>query len=281
MPRGRNLFLKLAAAGSLASVALLSTGCSRLINGPDSAHHVEERPTEIADFDALYGQNCAACHGERGVHGPSVPLNNPLYMAIASDDTMRQDITNGGPGHLMPAFGESAGGFLTPKQVDILVQGMRARWAKPAMFTGATLPPYAASHPGNASAGEPIYKQAFASWHGQSGKDGSLTDPTFLSLISDQGLRTLVIAGRPDLNVPDYRDCIPGHPLTDEQITDVVAYLSSLRPAQPATSVGMSPEPAASQPSTPLASKPSAKAAVSNKTKPVDQSSGSTGTTQQ
>ena len=58
----------------------------------------------------------------------------------------------------------------------------------------------------------------------------------YLSLISDQGLRTIVITGRPDFNAPDWRNNVPGHPMTDQEITDVVAWLASQRPNR-ATSV--------------------------------------------
>jgi cytochrome c oxidase cbb3-type subunit III len=50
-------------------------------------------------------------------------------------------------------------------------------------------------------------------------------------LISDQGLRTLVITGRPDFGAPDWRGNVPGRPMTDPEISDVVAWLSSQRPA--------------------------------------------------
>jgi cytochrome c1 len=49
-------------------------------------------------------------------------------------------------------------------------------------------------------------------------------------------LRTIVIAGRPDLGQPDYKQVQPGRPLTDQDVNDIVAYLHSLRsetPGQP------------------------------------------------
>jgi cytochrome c oxidase cbb3-type subunit III len=57
-----------------------------------------------------------------------------------------------------------------------------------------------------------------------------------LSLVSDQSLRTIVIAGRPDLGHPDWRQVRHGQPLTDQDVSDVIAYLHSLRsdtPGQP------------------------------------------------
>ena len=51
--------------------------------------------------------------------------------------------------------------------------------------------------------------------------------------MSDQGLRTTVIAGRPDIGQPDWRGDVPGRALTGEEVTDVVAWLASLRPETP------------------------------------------------
>ena len=60
-------------------------------------------------------------------------------------------------------------------------------------------------------------------------KAGSVTNGAYLSLISDQGLRTLVIAGRPDFNAPDWRSNVPGRPMSDQEISDVVAWLAAQR----------------------------------------------------
>jgi cytochrome c oxidase cbb3-type subunit 3 len=54
--------------------------------------------------------------------------------------------------------------------------------------------------------------------------------------VSDQGLRTTIIAGRTDLGMPDWREAAPGRPMSDREITDVVAWLASQRrsfPGQP------------------------------------------------
>ncbi len=231
-----------AAAAALAVLSLFTAGCSRFFNGPPDAHEIAPRPDQVLDFSTLYGQNCTACHGIQGKNSPAFGFNNPIYFGIASDAIIRKWTTNGGPGGLMPAFGTSAGGLLTDDQINVIVTGMRKRWAKPAMLIGMNLPPYAATHPGDVAHGAQVYAQACASCHGAAGanglvlhpgKSGSITDPTYLSLISDQGLRTITIAGRPDLGQPDYRNDIPGHPLSDNDITDVVAWLSAHRIQDP------------------------------------------------
>lgn len=227
----------------LAAAAMVgATGCERLINGPAKLHEVEPRPDKVLAFNDLYQSNCAACHGVDGKNGPAVTMNNPLYYGIASDEIITKWTANGGPGGLMPAYATSAGGLLTDDQVKAIVVGMRQRWAKPATLVGMNLPPYAATHPGDVSHGAIVWGQACASCHGVAtadgrvphpGKSGNVSDPTYLALISDQGLRTIIIAGRPDLGQPDYRGDVPGHALTDTEITDVVAWLGSHRIPDP------------------------------------------------
>src|SRR4029077_14841066 len=110
---------------------------------------------------------------------------------------------------------------------------IRERWGVSAPI-GATPPPYEANVPWNAEQGEKGYTTFCASCHGSNGQPGPkacyVTDAAYLSLISDQGLRTLVITGRPDFGVPDWHGTLPGRPMTDQEISDVVAWLSSQRP---------------------------------------------------
>jgi cytochrome c oxidase cbb3-type subunit 3/ubiquinol-cytochrome c reductase cytochrome c subunit len=54
-------------------------------------------------------------------------------------------------------------------------------------------------------------------------------DPAYLALVSDQGLRVAVIAGRPDLGMPDWRSYVAAQPLSRQQISDVVAWLAAQR----------------------------------------------------
>ncbi len=193
-------------------------------------------PTKVTDFAVLYGQNCAGCHGPDGRGNGSLALANPVYLAIASDDDMQSAIAKGVPGSLMPAFAQSAGGFLTDAQIAIIVKGMRARWAKPDALKGATPPPYAATGAGDATRGAAVFAASCVSCHGAAGKGGdktaSIVDGSFLALVSNQNLRTTVIAGRPDLGHPNWQG-VPGQPLTNEQVTDVVSWLVSQRPADP------------------------------------------------
>jgi cytochrome c oxidase cbb3-type subunit 3/ubiquinol-cytochrome c reductase cytochrome c subunit len=83
-----------------------------------------------------------------------------------------------------------------------------------------------------------VFREFCSSCHGANGRGGqhagSVVDGAYLALVSDQHLRTTVIVGLPSLHAPDWRSDVPGKPLSDGEVTDVVAWLSSQRPVSPA-----------------------------------------------
>jgi mono/diheme cytochrome c family protein len=182
--------------------------------------------------------------------GAARSLNDPLYLAFVTDDGMRQAIAKGRAGTNMPAFSGQAGGHLTDQQIELLVTTMRSHWSKPDDFKGVELPSYTvderatttgpsaavtnhiAAEVGDATRGAATYKTYCASCHGTNGDGGSagsIVDPDFLNLVSDQGLRTTVVVGRADLAKPDWRGNVPGHPMSAQEIDDVVAWLAAHR----------------------------------------------------
>jgi mono/diheme cytochrome c family protein len=221
-----------------AIIASLALGCGEAASKMGTESAVPGAyPNE--EFRTLFADNCAACHGERGKGGAAIALNDPLYLAIADDAVIRNAIINGGPGTASPAFGQTAGGLLKDEQIATLVRGIRA-WARPEVLNGVQLPRYAAEGAGEAARGGKDFQTFCASCHGADGTGtklaGSIVDPSFLSLVSDRDLRTIVIVGRPELGAPDWRNDVAGQPMSDEQITDVVAWLATHRvpyPGQP------------------------------------------------
>ena len=210
-------------------------GCGRLPGKPAPGPEVP-RPDSVLDPVVLYSANCAGCHGAEGIHGPAMALADPMYLTIADDSTLRSTIAKGRPGTAMSAFSQKEGGLLTDAQIESIVRGIRERWGSSGRMAGVTTPPYAAQTDGNPQQGEAVYSLFCASCHGSNDKGGpkagSVTEPSYLSLISDQGLRTIVITGRPDFGAPNWRGNVPGRPMTDQEISDVVAWLSSQRPAR-------------------------------------------------
>ena len=224
---------RLSSLSTCVAALSLCIGC-RPPGKPTSAD-IELKPEEVRDFAVLYRLNCAGCHGQDGKGNTALALANPVYLAIASDDTIRRVTASGVRGSLMPAFAKSAGGTLTDEQIEILTREMRVRWAKPRETFGANPPSYAATEGGNATKGAGAYATFCAGCHGPDGRGirSSIVDESFLALVTDQNLRTTIIAGRPDLGHPDWRNCAPGKALTSQEVTDVVAWLVAQRKANP------------------------------------------------
>jgi len=218
--------------GAITLLAGLAVGgCDALPGKPRPADR-ERIPSQVMAFATLYGDNCAACHGADGRLGASRPLNDPLYLALVPRSRIRGVISDGVPGTLQPAFAQSAGGTLTDAQIDALVSGLLERWGGAKPTKSDDIPSYAAPA-GSAARGKAVYAAACAGCHGADGKSGqnggAIADASYLSLVSDQYLRTTVIAGRVDLGMPDWRSYTPGQPLTARQISDVVAWLIAQR----------------------------------------------------
>jgi mono/diheme cytochrome c family protein len=219
----------------------LLSGCNSSPGKPSKGSETLA-PSEVLEFPILYAENCAGCHGSEGRGGPAIALADPVYLAIADETAMRKVIANGAHGTSMPAFAQSAGGMLTDKQIDVITNGIRSRWSQPGILKEANSPSYTAKSTGNARQGEVVYQTYCQSCHGPGGQGGAkgsdITNGSFLALVSDQGLRTIVIAGRPELGAPDWRGNVPGKPMSEQEITDVVAWLASCRvqyPGQPYT----------------------------------------------
>ena len=216
--------------------AILAAGCGMPHGKPNKGSEVLA-PNEVLEFGTLYAENCAGCHGGEGRGGAAIALANPVYLAIADDAAIRNVVAKGVGGTAMPAFAESAGGMLTDAQIDAITKGIRSRWSQQGVLDTATAPSYAPRSAGDAQRGEVAYKTYCESCHGPGGKGGHkgspITDDSFLALVSDQGLRTIVITGRPELGAADWRGNVPGKPMSDQEVTDVVAWLASRRSQNP------------------------------------------------
>ena len=222
---------------SFAALLFLS-GCS---SPPGQPRRMEVlAPTDVMDFRTLYAENCAGCHGTEGRGGAAIALADPVYLAVSNEDAMRKVIANGVRGTAMPAFAQNAGGMLTEQQIDVITNQIRSQWSRPGILDSANPPSYVTKSAGNVQRGEVAFGTYCSSCHGSQGQGGpkgsAITNDSFLALVSDQGLRTIVITGRPDLGAPDWRGDLPGKPMSDQEITDVVAWLASQRvpsPGQP------------------------------------------------
>ena len=237
-------------------LVVLAAGCEMNLPGKPDPKQRPVLPDHEMEFTALYARNCAGCHGKDGKTGPAPPLNDDLFRASVSEEELRSVIAGGrdvSRGHktLMPAFARVSGGTLTTPQIEVLVheikgnpEGKQPAWGVPAPLP-KDAPPYKAP-PSKAALTSADYErirkttftQRCAGCHrgdGDKGDAGTLNDPAFLALISNQALRRIMITGRPDLEVNG--KFMPGYspergrdkPLTSQEIDDLVALLASWR----------------------------------------------------
>jgi mono/diheme cytochrome c family protein len=234
--------MKTSSVGMMMAAALLtlgSMGCSHLPGKPGFRPETL-RPDQQLGFALLYKSNCSGCHGDNGLNGAALPLDNPVYLGWAGREHLIQIVANGVPQSAMLAFGRSGGGLLTDEQVEHIVDGMITHWGKPDVLNNANPPAYTAASEGDAAQGKAAFQTYCARCHGADGKGtspgvqpgdaiGSIVDPTYLALITDQGLRDIAVSGMPGEGMPDWRGDATGKSMTDQDVTDIVAWLASQR----------------------------------------------------
>ncbi len=227
------------------SVGLLATmllGACDWMPGKPVKEDETPVPADVHSFNVLYRDTCSGCHGADGQFGGARPLNDPLYLSLASDEYMLGVMTDGVPHTLMPPFAISKGGSLTNSQLRDILQGIRRSWGPMPDTPGVTPPSLSSATKGEASRGRTLFASHCAACHGDDGRGGKVAgnviDPSYLALVSDQSLRSNIICGRLDLGMPDWNGAINGvvaeqrkglAPLNDKDVSDLVAFLASHR----------------------------------------------------
>jgi cytochrome c oxidase cbb3-type subunit 3/ubiquinol-cytochrome c reductase cytochrome c subunit len=222
---GEELMRRPAVLGAVVAVLLLMGGCRRA-----------DGPTRFA---ALFEEHCAPCHGPGGWNGPAAPLANPVYQAWVDDPTLTRVVSEGVPGTAMRGFARRAGGPLDDAEIALLVRGMRAQWASP-FPDRDRLPPYATTYGADVTDetqnGAAVYVGRCMHCHEPPGGiiaavyPGTIRDFNYIALVSDQAIRTAVVAGRPDFGMPDWRGDKPGMELTPAQLNQLIAFFKLFRP---------------------------------------------------
>jgi mono/diheme cytochrome c family protein len=217
------------AASAVLATALAATACDVLPGRPRPA----QTPSPVERAGVLYARHCAGCHGADGRLGAARPLADPLYLAWIGEERLRRVSADGVPGSLMPGFSRRAGGSLDDAELDLLVQDVLRRWGGNPP-EAVDLPDYATpSASGNPRRGAEVFARYCAECHGADGKGGvragAVVDPAYLGLVSDQALRSAVVAGREDLGMPGFDRGAPPGPMDARDVDDVIAWLASQR----------------------------------------------------
>src|SRR5574341_959419 len=185
------------------------------------AQEQADRAAAVAGGQALFGDNCAPCHGANGEGNIGPALNSRGLLTTISDEALFNLIRTGVPGTVMPAWGQAFGGPFTDEQAAQLVAFIRA-WEP----TAPEIAPSAGGpDPVNGAA---IYASTCFVCHGGNGQGTdrapALNDPVRLAAFDDDWYRNTISHGRPARGMPTW-----GTVLSPEQIDDVVALLAAWR----------------------------------------------------
>ncbi|MBL1216223.1 MAG: hypothetical protein D8M59_01870 [Planctomycetes bacterium] len=174
----------------------------------------------------LFGAVCSSCHGSaaQGATGPQ--LNNPQFLASASDAVLRHWVTYGRAGTEMRAFGKGEHGVaeLTTAQVEDIVTYLRGL---------ETERPVTTSRPGLGIVplGQEVYVSACAPCHGMKGEGATgsaLSNREFLQAASDGYLQATIVLGRDGTPMRAMGEGAGGNvELSSEDVNNVVAYIRS------------------------------------------------------
>lgn len=200
----------------------------------------------------LYAQNCAVCHGDRGQGrvGATLAKNFPGIRV----DVLLKDIISGGvPGSVMPAWSKAKGGPLSDAEVDDLVAFVRSLGIQaptvaitPVATQPIVLPSPAATFPaGNATNGAQIFAVDCVVCHGVNGEGriGATLEKDWSGINVNALLDATIARGVSGSRMPAWAQAYGG-PLTNQDIADVASYIQTLKKTgQPA------PTPAPSAPS--------------------------------
>ncbi|MBI5366201.1 MAG: c-type cytochrome [Planctomycetes bacterium] len=176
----------------------------------------------------IFRGNCAACHGSSGHGGIGNSLDRPSFLAMASDNFLRDTITLGRKHTAMPA-----GSSLHTEDVSDLLAFIRR--------FGPSAPPYpevaAKVAAGDPKMGARIFGARCAACHGKKGEGGigaRLASENFLQMADDEFLYRAIVEGRPDTAMPAWRH------LSTPDVADTIAFIKSWRKG-PATVLSKSP----------------------------------------
>jgi mono/diheme cytochrome c family protein len=185
------------------------------------AEETEDHALAVATGGELYGENCAACHGDNGLGGVGPGLNSSTLLKMTTDEALFNLTRTGVPGSIMPAWGQTFGGPFTDEQILQMVTFIRA-WepTAPEPTPSATAP--------DPARGALIYTQTCSICHGENGlgtdEAPALNDPERLNKLNDAWYRNTIAHGRPAVGMPTW-----GTVLSPSQINDVVALLAAWR----------------------------------------------------
>ncbi len=182
--------------------------------------------------EQLYTDNCATCHGHRGVGGVGIPIGLKSFLEQTPDEYLHRTIRVGRPGRIMPSFYR-----LSEDEISAIIKHIRS-WKK------TDIPQWQGQRiRADAAKGQQVYEKHCQSCHGKDGKGGkgtgkmfsrprdlpivppALNNQGFLNSVSDQMLRNIIKHGREQTPMPSASEL----KLSDTDIDNLVAYIRSFQ----------------------------------------------------
>ena len=193
----------------------------------------------------LFAQNCAVCHGDRAQGRIGATLRKD-FPGIRVDALLKETISNGVQGSVMPAWSQAKGGPLTDAQIDDLVAFIRSLGHEaPTVIlpvptaTNLPLSPLAVKFPpGDATRGATVFAQNCVVCHGDQGQGriGATLQKDWPGINVDALIENTIARGVAGTKMPAWAKS-NGGPLSDQEIADVAQFVQTLKPGMQPTAV--------------------------------------------
>lgn len=218
--------------------AVVSAACGRGSGSqalPSATPSAEAKP-RVADIRIqqgarLYERYCQLCHAKdaTGYAADNAPsLVSKTFLESAPDALIAAGIRMGRPGTAMAAYGRGRGGPLDEQDISSIVLFLRSKGP-------STKPLPAAGSNGDAQRGAQLYEQHCQSCHATPttrGNAPSLFNAELLNAASPAFLQYAIVNGRPPTPMPPFQG-----KLAAQDVTDIVTWLWTFKPAQPTAPV--------------------------------------------
>lgn len=198
-------------------------GNSSLFNSEDSK--------AVASGKKVYIKQCLACHGDNGKaegKNAGTALNNQNFLNTVSNENLYNYIKYGRDGSGMPAYGPR----LSEKDLDNLVVFIRNWQTKNIDFD---VPKTISGDPSN---GKKRYDLFCSNCHGKDGEGmllmaPALSHPQYLKYTTDKQIWISAAYGREETRMgPSLKGLDGARQLSKEDITDIIAYIRSIKPQE-------------------------------------------------
>jgi mono/diheme cytochrome c family protein len=198
----------------------------------------------------LFAANCAVCHGADGQGRVGATLAKD-WSAIRPDLRIRETISNGVQGSVMPAWSQAKGGPLSEADIDALTAYILS-WQSGGPQSFLPLPTLASRPPitpipnvvGDPNQGAVLFDQNCAACHGQNGEGrvGATLAKAWTSIRADLRIKNTIENGIAGSVMPAWSQA-NGGPLTDTEINNLVAFVFTLPAVEQVQAVQSPPIP--------------------------------------